>query len=246
MVFAKNYGRMGNVLFQNACAIAYSKRHGIEFTVQTTTNDPFWNPLYLQDLVNPKYNPYLDIVQIDQNLQEGFKEIPFEENWRSKNIVLNGYWQSIKYFEDYFDEVINTFAYPWKLKRDVVSIHIRRGDYLQYPDKHPPVPIEWIEKAMKEFPGKLFMFFSDDIQYCIEHFGYRDNCTFSIGKNEEQDLVEMSCCEHHICSSSTFSLWAYFLNRNPNKKAIFPKLWFMPGWDNWVVENILPPEVIKL
>jgi hypothetical protein len=98
---------------------------------------------------------------------------------------------------------------------------------------------------MEEFPGKKFKFFSDDIKYCLENFGERDDCEFSFGK-EIEDLIEMSSCESHICSASTYSLWAYFLNKNPDKKAIFPKLWFMPGWDNWDVKDILPPEIIIL
>lgn len=245
MVKALNYGRMGNSFFQNACAISYALRHGLEYTVPNVTNDPFWNPLTVQHLVNPNWNPHLPTIQIDQSHGEGFRELPFEESWRGKNIILNGYWQSRKYFADYFDEVIDAFAFPWEHKKDMISVHIRRGDYNLYVDKHPPVPIEWIHKAMKQFPGKRFKFFSDDIQYCLHHFGERDDCEFAFG-NETEDLIEMSSYESHICSSSTYSLWAYFLNRSKDKKAIFPKLWFMPGWDFWVTKDILPEEVIKL
>lgn len=245
MVKALTYGRAGNFFFQLAASIAYAKKHDLEYTVNDVTTDPKWNPLYCQHLRNPNWNPNLETIQVDQPHGQGYRQIPFNESWRDKNIILNGYWQSEKYFKDYKQEVFDAFDFPWRLKKDIVSIHVRRGDYLLYQDKHPPVPIEWIHKAMKEFPGKKFQFFSDDIQYCLENFGERDDCEFSFGK-EVEDLIEMSSCEHHICSASTYSLWAYFLNRNQNKKAIFPKLWFMPGWDSWDTNDILPTEIIKL
>lgn len=245
IVKALNYGRTGNSLFQNAAAISYALRHELEFTVPNETNDPVWNPLIVQHLVNPKWCQYLPFVQVNQSHGSGYSPIDFKEEWRNKNIILNGYWQSELYFKDYKKEVIDAFNFPWEYKKDVVSVHIRRGDYLKYVDKHPPVPVEWYEKAMKGFPGKKFKFYSDDIKYCLDHFGDRDDCEFSFG-SEMDDLTDMSGCESHICSSSTYALWGYFLNHNENKKAIFPKLWFMPGWDQWVVDNILPPEIIKL
>lgn len=244
MVKALTYGRCGNFLFQLAASIAYAKRHDLEFTVNDKTNDPFWNPLYLQGLKNPNWNPHLPSIQIDQPHGSGYHPIEFREEWRDQNIILNGYWQSLKFFEDYFEEVIDTFNFPWHFKPGVVSVHIRRGDYLLYVDKHSPVPVEWIEKAMKMFPGKKFKFFSDDMQYCLENFGHRDDCEFAFG-NEIEDLIEMSCCENSILSSSTYSLWSYFLNRFEGKKAVIPKLWFMPGWDQWMVEDIVPPEIFK-
>jgi hypothetical protein len=245
MIKPITYGRAGNYFFQLAAAIAYAKRHGLEYTAPSSTNDPKWNPIYCKHLVNKNFNPHLPSIQIDQPHGSGYSPIEFKEEWRDKNIILNGYWQSLKYFEDYFDEVITAFNFPWIHKSDLVSVHVRRGDYCHFVDKHPPIPIEWYEKAMKEFPGKKFKFYSDDIKYCLDHFGERDDCEFAFG-NEIEDLIDMSSCESHICSSSTYALWGYFLNKFENKKAIFPKLWFMPGWDSWVTKDILPPEVIKL
>lgn len=245
IVKSLTYGRAGNFFFQLAASIAYAKEHGLEFTVNDTTSDPKWNPLYCQHLKNPNWNPNLPFIQIDQSHGEGYKPIPFEESWRDKNIILNGYWQSEKYFKDYKKEILEIFNFPWEHKQGIVSVHIRRGDYNLYVDKHSPVPIEWYEKAMKQFPGKKFKFYSDDIKYCLDHFGERDDCEFSFG-NEIEDLIDMSGCESHICSASTYALWGFFLNKHENKKAVIPKLWFMPGWDSWMTEDIVPEEIIKL
>jgi len=56
----------------------------------------------------------------------------------------------------------------------------------------------------------------------------------------------MSCCEHHICSASTFSWWGAWLSQNPNKKVIMPKLWFIPGWGGHDVKDVVPPEWIRI
>ena len=75
-------------------------------------------------------------------------------------------------------------------------------------------------------PGVSFLFHSDDIPYCTEHFGHFWDCHFHEGKSEEDDLVSLSCCEHQICSASTFAWWGAWLNQNPDKQVIMPKRWF--------------------
>jgi hypothetical protein len=243
MVKALNYGRMGNVLFQNACAIALAFRNGMEFTVPSETRDAYWNPLYLQHLVNPKWETYKQAVLINEH-QHNYKPIEIKDEWHDLNIVLNGYWQSVKYFEDYFDEVLTLFNFKW-YPIDKVALHIRRGDYAHLLNKHPPVSDEFYRDAMAMFPNKVFKIFSDDIPYCKNKFGNADNIEYSTNTNEVDDIVEMSCCENQIMSSSTFSLWGYFLNKNKSKIGVMPKLWFVEGYD-LDTSDIVPPEIIRL
>lgn len=249
MVRAKNYGRRGNTLFQNACAISYALKHGIEFSVPTKTTNNFWSPLYDQHLVNPNWiEGKRDIVIIEKGMP--FQELPFEESWRDKQIELDGYWQSWKYIQPYREEILKLFNFGWALQEDMVSVHIRRGDYVDLRNKHPEVTVEWYEKAMSLFPDKVFVFFSDDIQWCKDNFKHRKDCefedTYKSKEDMEWDLINASCCESNICSPSTYSFWMYWLNRNPNKKGVFPDFWFTSGWDNADTSDILPPEVIKL
>lgn len=239
MVKPRTYGRMGNFLFQAAAAMGYAWRHGMEFTLPNTTRDPVHNPIYLQHLVNPWWDESLPQVVIDEKTH-GYQELPFQEDWRGKNIILNGYWQSEKYFLSFRDRILEAFGYPWILRREVVSVHVRRGDYLRLTQKHPPVPKEWYEEAMRKFPGYRFCFYSDDIAWCEETFGHRDDVSFSKGQDEEQDLISMSCCEHHICSASTFSWWGAWLNRNDEKHIIIPRLWFQPGYRKTDTKDIVP------
>ncbi len=244
MVAPRTYGRMGNFLFQAAMAAGYSKKHGLEFTLPTTTTSEKWNPLYLQHLVNPNYNPYLQQVHVPER-EHPFHDVPFSEAWRNMNIVLDGYWQCKRYWEEYEKEILDLFAYPWT-PNDQISVHVRRTDFIELAQKHPEVTAEWYSKAMEMFPGAKFLFHSDDIQWCKDNFGHREDCSFSEGRNEVEDMISMSCCAHQICSASTYALWGYFLNRSVDKKAIFPKTWFVEGWSNCDPRDIVPSECLKL
>ncbi len=198
-------------------------------------------PVYLQHLVNPNWDPKLDWIQIDEN---GFphQELPFSKDWNG-NIVFNGYWQTEKYFAEYRDWIINAFEPEIRAEKNhnIVAVHVRRGDYLVLKKKHPPVPKAWIEAQMAKFPGFMFMFFSDDIPWCKAAFERRGDCMFS-NSNEVNDLNRMAGCEHQICSASTFSWWGAWLNPNPQKRIIMPKLWFIPGWGGLDVRDIVPKE----
>jgi hypothetical protein len=237
---------MGNVLFQIAAAIAYAIKNDIVFSVQTATDNPFWNPLYLQHLANTDWIEGKEDVIIKEEKEFVYNKIEFSEEWREKQIVLDGYWQNEKYFNHIRNEILYLFNFPWELKNGVVSIHVRRGDYLVLTDKHPPVTKEWFEKAMSIFTNKEFKFFSDDIKWCKETFGGRDNISFSTNTSETEDLIEMSCCESHICSASTFSWWGMWLNKNPDKRAIFPELWFQLGHGGFDTSDIIPSWCEKL
>jgi len=243
MVIPFTYGRLGNFLFQAATAMSYAWEHGLEFTLPNTTLKPADNPIYLQHLVNPNYNPALAKVRVMERGHE-FQQIPFTESWRIRNIMLDGYWQSEKYFKHVRERVLEQFGFPWKLTPGFVSVHVRRGDYLTIKRgsmfKHPPVSQEWYERAMKQFPGYRFKFFSDDLEWCRFTFGLRHDCSFSTNVGEVLDLVEGSWCEHHVCSASTFSWWQAWLNRNPGKRVVIPTHWLTPGWANLYMGDVVP------
>lgn len=245
MVKALNYGRCGNSLYQNAAAIAYALKHGLDFTVPDTTNNPKWNPIYVQHLVNKNWDNSLPYIVIKEK-QHQYNELPYHEAWEGRNIILDGYWQSWKYLEGYRQEILDLFGFKWEMKEGYVSVHIRRGDYIFLREKHPEVPTEWVLKAMSLFPGYKFKFFSDDIPYCVNTYGHLPEVEFSTNTNEIDDLVEASCCQHQISSSSTFSVWIHWLNRNPAKLGVFPEKWFVDGYCDLNTDDIVEPHCLKL
>ena len=253
MVKALNYGRLGNSHWQNAVAIVYALRHGLEFTVPNTTNDSYWNPIYLQNLVNPNWNPNLPSVQLNEP-HFHYAPIPFDESFRSMNVILNGYWQSWNFLSGYEKEIIELFNYPWHLEAGVCSIHARFSDYLSIQGKHILVDRPYLETAIsiikREKNIHRFKVFSDDLRYFRENFGSVYGFEYSTNTDIIEDLVEISCCHSQINSSSTFSWWSAFLNRNPDKMVITNSQWFQEGWkdDHGVVDtsDVIPEEWVKI
>lgn len=254
-------GRLGNFLFEAASAMAYAWDHGLQFTVPTQTNDPYWSPIYLTHLQDPSFDPSLPTVKVVEK-QFPWHEREFREEWRhGHNIVLEGFWQSEKYFKKYRDRIIKAFGYPWTPTKNTVSVHVRRGDYLTITRgqpmggrllKHPEVTPDWYRRQMAKFPGAKFYFFSDDIEWCKREFSSDPNCLFttedwvgwseftSQNTPEERDIIGISCCTNHINSASTFAWWGSWLGHNPSKRVIFPKHWITPGWDKIDYSEVVP------
>jgi hypothetical protein len=144
--------------------------------------------------VKREWDPSLPVIIIKERTH-AYQVLPFAEFWKRGNIVLDGYWQSEQYFAEFRERILEAFNFPWTCHSGWVSVHVRRTDYLTLVDKHPPVPKEWIEAMMAQFPGLWFQFFSDDIAWCQAEFGHRSDCVFSQGHSEVGDLIAMSCCQ---------------------------------------------------
>lgn len=246
MVTFNNAGRYGNWFLESCTAIAYALKHGLDFSMPSDKNkDPYHNPVYCKHLIHPDYNPQLEEVRLWENGHH-YQELPFEESWRDKNIVIEGYRQSELYFKDYRNEILYLLGYPYEKKDGYVAVHVRRGDYLRLEMKHPPVIKEWYENAMAKFSSFRFKFYSDDILWCKQEFGNRGDCEFSEGNSIEFDAYDGAMCEHQIISASTYGWAMAWLNRNHNKIVYLPELWFQPGWDNIDTKDIVPSSWYKI
>ncbi len=253
IVSFRNAGRYGNQLFEIAATYAYAKMHGIDFSVPNKTHDQFWQPVYYTHLANKNWIPGREDILINENGHE-YQELFFDESWKydSKQIVLNGYFQSEKYFKEYRQEIIDLFGYTNSFpKIGYTSVFVRRGDYLKYADKHPPATVEYLMAAMDFVNGMSgctnFIYFSDDIDWCKNNIkSQKYNIEFCTGLPFDIELKYMSACEHQIGSNSTFSWWAAWFNQNPNKICVAPKEWFGPGNSHLNTKDICPENWIRL
>lgn len=173
------------------------------------------------------------------------------------NMKLFGYFQSEKYFKKHKETIIDLFSpsseilsYLEKYQDIIenpatVAVHVR--SYLMEDPTggcHPTLSIEYFEKAMELFSeDSLFVIFSNDIKKCKKEFAHIDkNIRFIENEIHIHDFYLMSMCKHHIISNSTFSWWAAYINRNPDKIIIAPSKWFGPKFSMNNTKDLIPDE----
>lgn len=148
---------------------------------------------------------------------------------RDNNIDI--YMQDEKHFEKYKGAIKWIFSQDIGPTIDRVSIHVRRGDYVQPPFNQLYIDLSqthYYEQAIDNFPNEKFLIFSDDINWC-KNFFIGEKFEFSEGKTEVEDMNLMASCKHNIIANSTFSWWSAYLNPNEGHKVVCPKEWFYEG-----------------
>jgi len=161
-------------------------------------------------------------------------------------IYLTGYWQNELYFKPIEDQIREDFSfreYPDPANqamideirsKNSVSLHIRRGDYLNSPvnlAKHGVLNISYYNKAIDIIKTRVncpeLFVFSDDIGWAKENLISCIPVSFVNLKNAGyKDMRLMSHCKHHIIANSSFSWWGAWLAENKAKTIIAPAQWF--------------------
>lgn len=115
--------------------------------------------------------------------------------------------------------------------RPTVSIHVRRGDYLNIgvtqclTEGYHQKAIAWFRQR---HPDARFCVFSDDIPWCRKTYQGPEFlfCDFpAAALNPLHDLRLMAACHHHIIVNSSYSWWGAWLNPSTEKNIIAPKMW---------------------
>ena len=182
-----------------------------------------------------------------------------------KDVYLKGYFQSEKYFLPIKETLQKEFTFKDEIIRKVkdftdktrsatsVSVHIRRGDMENDPvttGHHGIMPLSYYKKGIEIIRSKIanpqFYFFSDDINWVKENFNDLKPTFVSgeISQTHFEDLYLMSQCHHNIIANSSFSWWGAWLNKNPDKIVIAPKIWFIKGPKD--TQDLLPEKWIKI
>lgn len=211
-----------------------------------------------------------------KSLEYHEKDCNFDEKVLQKDpAYLTGYFQSEKYFADIREQVGEAFSfspvicerldqaslsmmkdYREQIEKTLsVSLHIRRGDYLEnrkvYGDICTPEYYDSAIEMMKEqFITPVFYVFSNDeewvVEWCKEQEDKYHSCFVPvIGFPEEKGYLAMSLmslCKHHIVANSSFSWWGAWLNKNPDKIVAAPAKWF----NNQDCYDIYTKEMIKI
>ena len=209
-----------------------------------------------------------------------------------KDGYLQGYFACEKYYADVLGELRELFRFPKCVKEGsgrkevdpvledrnaeyrrlfldpsvhTVSIHLRRGDYLDSANAGlfggicTPAYYEGAVRYLKQLedasdaPRSMrFVLFSDDPEYAGSlHFGGPEDenlvVSCNTGENALQDIRLMSCCESNICANSTFSFWGARLNGRKDAVRVRPLVHkntqkedpvLMHGlWEGWILAD---------
>ena len=166
---------------------------------------------------------------------------------------LQGYWNSERYsgtiehllqnkliFPQPVDE--RNILYAKKMREEnSVSVHIRRGDYLeginveifggictqQYYDKA-------VEIVQQRIEHPVYYLFCEDCEY-IQQYASNENVhivDWNHGRDSIFDMYLMTMCRGNICANSTFSIWGAKLNQRVDQVRIRPE-----KLDNQVIQD---------
>lgn len=258
-------GGLGNQMFQFAFFLQLKRRHPLDiFLFDIEQSQKCHNGFELDRIFHldckKKAHNYRRLKRYWPCLIDNLHTIKQEHSLEYDKEILDlshllaryeGFWQSEKYFLPVEDIVRKSFSFNLDhlnnetqaisqeiAGKEIVSVHIRRGDYLNSSD-FGVCSIDYYKCAMlfltKKLNNPTYIFFSDDMNWVKENI----HCTNAIyvscnhGPDSWQDMYLMSKCNHNIIANSSFSWWGAWLNNNPNKIVVAPEQWFnfSPNYD---------------
>jgi hypothetical protein len=272
MISVHIMGGLGNQLFQIFAAFSYALDVNQEFVLPNIGKTPgiterptYWSSFLssLQFLVKDSL-PKIEVLR-----EKGFEYYNIPKIF-GKDILFYGYFQSYKYFENYYKEICDIIELE-KKKLEVkekfnkynfensVSMHFRIGDYIHIQNTHPILEESYYEKSL----NKILENVSDlkKVYYFTEKQDYYEvqNIIFNLAKifpelefinildetKDWEEMLLMSMCENNIIANSTFSWWGAYFNNNPDKIVCYPSIWFGPRLKH-NTEDLFPPSWTKI
>lgn len=170
------------------------------------------------------------------------------------HILLAGFFQNPSFVENISVELLNRFKSGTNLGNECesilgkingrisVSLHIRRGDYLDIPQYNVFNGLDYYMRSVdyfrKRFDSPIFLIFSNDPEWVKDNLGLQSDSvvvTCNQGEYSYRDMLMMSRCNHNIIANSSFSWWGAWLNSNPNKIVVCPTEWFKDKMSSFIV-----------
>lgn len=180
MLTCKLMGGLGNQLFQIFATISYAIKSYIPFAFlnvetlggggATTQRHTYWNSLF------HKLSPFLknNFPPLKYVNENGFQYNSFNPQFFMGNdSCLNGYFQSYKYFQEYYNQIYSLLDIA-KQKKDVlkkieeinslinanflnnaVSLHFRMGDYKRIQHVHPIMTVNYYTRCLQFIQQKV-------------------------------------------------------------------------------------------
>lgn len=155
-----------------------------------------------------------------------------------RHTVIQGYIQSWKYFQNISDEIRRLFRFSSAVdsraaflmreavekhfrcgncSNDVatVGVHVRRGDR-----RDVSADVTFLTQAMEHHVARynrrsvarhVFVVCSDDLKWCRENVGDRDDVVFIEGGDKYVDLAILSMCRDSVITAGSYGWWSAWL-----------------------------------
>jgi len=253
-------GGFGNILFDYMIGYSLAKKHNMKLYF---INSPKYNrPLMehysiFNDCIITIQKPHkINIIK-----EQGFTYNNIIINNPNENYLLDGYFQSHKYSNEYINEMkeilFNNTSEKLKMqqyfnqynpnKKPIIMLHVRRGDYLNLQDTHPVQKEKYYETSLKVIEAKIgknfkLYCFSDDIPY-LKSWSLLKKYDNLIIENEDiiETFILMSLCNHFIIANSSYSLLSYYFREQKNSIICIPQNWFAKKGPQFNLDDLVAP-----
>lgn len=245
MIQPKLWAQLGNQAFMISASIAHALKMGTTYSIPKKTISPNTWRTYFSHLPETK-SATLHYYKEKRHCYDPLPEVD--------SLTIEGYFQSEKYWHGYKEQIAEVLGFVYK-PGPYVAVHIRRGDYLKYPDRFPVMPITYYHSAITEMIGKgfkYFKFYSDDIPWCkntLPTFLNKEYIQYGFSENKDPltDMKDMYNASGFLLANSTFSLFPALL-RPDSPIVITPNEKHWP-WCNFNANeagDLLPDRFIKM
>jgi Glycosyl transferase family 11 len=274
MIIVRLMGGLGNQMFQYAFGRALAERHDRVLKIDISVlmdrrkkndhfvfreysldifdiNEDFANAHEVDEFTKRIKNEFLDKLM---NRSLGYKSSYIREPHyhfseeainSPNNVLVEGYWQSEKYFYSIRQKLKKSFTFKqppgincqtWLDEIDnsnSVCVHVRRGDFL-INSNHGFCGLPYYQQAQKIMREKInnpsYFVFSDEIEWCRENMQFLSGAKFIpkdfAGYKDQDHLRMMAHCKNFIIPNSSFAWWAAWLGKKENSIVIAPNHWY--------------------
>lgn len=243
MIQPKLWAQLGNQCFMISAAIAHALKMNTTYSIPKKTISPATWRTY-----------FAHMPEIKSSTKHYYKEQRhcYDPLPDVDSLTIEGYFQSEKYWHGY-NKVIAAVLEFNLVPADYIAIHIRRGDYLKYPDQFPIMPLEYYQKGIDHFAElgeSRFKIYSDDTEWCKKYFKpewWGAYVEYSTLKDPLTDMKDMYNASGFILANSTFSLFPALIRPdNPIVIAPVDDRWFGTAAKHIETCDLMPERFIKM
>jgi Glycosyl transferase family 11 len=273
-------GGLGNQMFQYAAALALARRHGATLRIDAsgyrlnrmrsfqldrlTIPAEYLPSEHAKPLLPVRPSATLDLAErvlrrLGRPRTFGRRGLYREPHYHFDRtffelkppILLDGYFQSERYFAPVTDELHRHFRPRLPLApaaagvadmieraASSISVHVRLGDYVSAADAartHGALDGGYYRRAMDILASRnggdfrVFLF-SDAPDEAARLLAFIPDDKLVVVRGDTAQpwdgMVLMGKCRHHIIANSSFSWWGAWLDPRPDKVVIAPRAWF--------------------